>query len=121
MRREKKKKKKESFFTKIVNFVLTIVAAYLIGSQVCTAANNSLRIALVSDAHFSSFEQNTSYKLLESSSALLDDAIFQINTSGPYDFVMFNGDLVNNPKVSELEKFITHAQKLIYPWYAYTT
>ena len=63
MRREKKKKKKESFFTKIVNFVLTIVAASLIGSQVCTAANNSLRIALVSDAHFSSFEQKPNKKI----------------------------------------------------------
>ena len=116
MRREKKKK--ESFFTKVVNFLLTIFIACLIGSQMCTAANNSLRIAMISDAHFSSFEKNTSYKLLENSAEFLDDAIFQVNTSGPYDFVMFNGDLINTPKVSELEKFITHANKLIYPWYA---
>ena len=56
------KKKKESFFSKVVNFVLTIIVACAIGSQVCTAANNNLRIAQVSDAHFSSFEENTSYK-----------------------------------------------------------
>ena len=31
---------------------------------------------------------------------------------------MFTGDLVNKPKVSELEKFITHANNLVYPWYA---
>ena len=104
-----KKKKKESFFTKFVNFVLTIALAFLIGSQVCTAANNNLRIAQVSDAHFSSFEDNTSYKFLKKSGELLDDAITQINTSGAYDFVMFTGDLVNKPKVSELEKFIKHA------------
>lgn len=116
--RNYKKKKKESLFSKFVNLILTIVIACAIGSQVCTAANNNLRIAQISDAHFSSFEDNTSYKFLKKSGALLDDAIFQINTSGPYDFVMFTGDLINVPKISELEKFTEHANKLIYPWYA---
>lgn len=112
------KHKKESFFSKIINCVLTLLIACAIGSQVCTAANNNLRVAQVSDAHFSSFEENTSYKFLKKSPELLDDVIFQINTSGPYDFVMFTGDLVNKPKVSELEKFISHANNLVYPWYA---
>lgn len=119
MSKEKyKKNKKESFFTKFVNLVLTVFLAFLIGSQVCTAANNNLRIAQVSDAHFSSFEDNTSYKFLKKSGELLDDAITQINTSGAYDFVMFTGDLVNTPKVSELNKFLKHTDSLIYPWYA---
>lgn len=112
------KRKKESFFSKIINCVLTLLIACAIGSQVCTAANNNLRVAQISDAHFSSFEENTSYKFLKKSPELLDDVIFQINTSGPYDFVMFTGDLVNKPKVSELEKFISHANNLVYPWYA---
>lgn len=112
------KRKKESFFSKIINCVLTLLIACAIGSQVCTAANNNLRVAQVSDAHFSTFEENTSYKFLKKSPELLDDVIFQINTSGPYDFVMFTGDLVNKPKVSELEKFISHANNLVYPWYA---
>ena len=113
-----KKKKKESFGSKIVNCILTIIFACAIGSQVCTAASNNLRIAQVSDAHFSSFEENTSYKFLKKSGELLDDVIFQINTSGPYDFVIFTGDLINKPKVSELEKFTEHVNKLMYPWYA---
>ena len=113
-----KKKKKESFFTKFVNFVLTIFVACLIGSQMSSAANNNLRIAQVSDAHFSSYEDNTSYKMLKNSGEILDDVISQINTSGAYDFIMFTGDLVNTPKVSELEKFTMHANKLVYPWYA---
>ena len=112
------KRKKESFFSTFINCVLTLLIACAIGSQVCTAANNNLRVAQVSDAHFSSFEENTSYKFLKKSPELLDDGIFQINTSGPYDFVMFTGDLVNKPKVSELEKFISHANNLVYPWYA---
>lgn len=118
MRKEHYKKNKESLFTKFVNLVLTIFVAFLIGSQVCTAANNNLRIAQVSDAHFSSFEENTSYKFLKKSGELLDDAVFQINTSGSYDFVIFTGDLINKPKESELEKFLQHTKALIYPWYA---
>lgn len=113
-----KKSEKESFFTKVVNWVLTLALAYFIGSQVCTEANNNLRIAQISDAHFSSYEQNTSYKMLEDSAALLDDAIMQVNTSGAYDFVIFTGDLINTPKVSELENFLSHAKRLVYPWYA---
>lgn len=113
-----RREKKESLFQKFVNFVLTIIFACAIGSQVCTAASNNLRIAQVSDAHFSTTEENTSYKFLKKSPELLDDVVFQINTSGPYDFVMFTGDLVNKPKVSELEKFISHTNKLMYPWYA---
>ena len=117
-KRSYKKEKRESFFTKIVNFTLTIIIAYAIGSQVCTAANNNLRIAQISDAHFSSYEENTSYKFLKKSGDLLNDAIFQINTSGPYDFVIFSGDLINTPKINELEKFSEYATKLMYPWYA---
>lgn len=113
-----KKHKRETFFQKLTNFLLTIILAIAIGSQFCTAANNNLRIAQVSDAHFSSFEKNTSYKFLENSGELLDDAIFQINSSGPYDFVIFTGDLINKPKVSELDKFIEHSKHLLYPWYA---
>ena len=113
-----KKEKRETVFQKFVNLVLTIILACAIGSQVCTAANNNLRIAQVSDAHFSTFEENTSYKFLKKSPELLDDVLFQINTSGPYDFVMFTGDLVNKPKITELEKFLEHASKLICPWYA---
>ena len=115
---KKTKKRKETFGTKITNFLLTVVVAFFIATQVFGAANTNLRIAQVSDAHFSSFEKNTSYKILEKSGELLDDAIFQINTSGPYDFVMFSGDLINCPKKSELENFIPYANKLIYPWYA---
>ena len=76
-----KKEKRETFFQKFVNFVLTILVACAISSQMCTAANNNLRIAQISDAHFSSFEENTSYKFLKKSPQLLDDVIFQINTS----------------------------------------
>ena len=113
-----KKEKRETFFQKFTNFILTILFAVVISSQMCTAANNNLRLAQVSDVHFSTFEENTSYKFLKKSPELFDDVIFQINTSGPYDFVMFTGDLVNKPKSSELVKFLAKASKINCPWYA---
>lgn len=116
--KREKKEKKESFGQKVVNFILTMVLVCAISSQMCTAANNNLRFAQVSDVHFSSFEENTSYKMLKKSAEILDDVIFQLNTSGPYDFVMFTGDLINTPKESELEKVLTHIKKINYPWYA---
>ena len=114
-----KKTKKESFGQKVVNFILTIVLACAISSQMCTAANNNLRFAQVSDIHFSSFEENTSYKMLKNSSEILDDVILQLNSSGPYDFVVFTGDLINKPKESELDKVLVHIKKINYPWYAF--
>ena len=56
-RKSYKKDKKESFFQKLLNIFLTLILASLISSQICTAANNNLRIAQVSDAHFSTFEE----------------------------------------------------------------
>ena len=116
--RYKKDKKRETFGQKVFNFVLTIAIACAISTQICPAANNNLRIAQISDPHFSSFEENTSYKFLKKSGDLLDDAVFQVNTSGPYDFVIFTGDLINVPKESELEKVLPHIKALTYPWYA---
>lgn len=113
----KKEKKRETIFQKFFNLVLTLIIASLISLQMCDAANNNLRIVHVSDSHFSSYEENTSYKFLKNSSDLLSDVVFQINISGPYDFVMFTGDLVNKPKKTELVKFLGIASKLNCPWY----
>ena len=117
-RRPYKKQKKETLGQKLLNVCATVLIACVISSQMCTAANNNLRLAQVSDCHFSTFEENTSYKFLKKSPELLDDVIFQLNTSGPYDFVMFTGDLINKPKTNELVKFLTHAKHINYPWYA---
>ena len=114
----KKEKRKESFCQGLVNVFFTLLLACLISSQMCTAANNNLRFVQISDTHFSTFEENTSYKFLKKSPELLDDVIFQINTSGPYDFVMFTGDLVNKPKKTELVKFLGKASRINCPWYA---
>ena len=117
-KRREKTKRNETFLQKFANIILTILFAVIISSQMCNAANNNLRFTQISDVHFSSYEDNTSYKFLKNSSELLADVIFQINTSGPYDFSIFTGDLVNKPKSTELVKMIGITSKINCPWYA---
>lgn len=112
------RKKEESFLSKVFNWTFTLVLAWVISVQMCGASNPTLRFAQVSDAHFSTFEEDTSYKILKSSGLVLDDVVSQINTTPNVDFVMFTGDLINKPKESELMAFIPHANMLNTPWYA---
>ena len=41
----------------------------------------------------------------------------KINLTKP-DIVIFTGDLINKPKISELDTFFKFAKRLVYPWYA---
>jgi predicted MPP superfamily phosphohydrolase len=90
---------------------------YFTDFRIYTGPTNNLRIAQISDSHFTMNKENVPYMMFKNTCELLDDAIMQINTSGPYDFVVFTGDLINKPELTQLNLFIDHANKLIYPWY----
>ena len=102
---------------KILYSLLFIALVYIIGMQGCCATSSSLRFAQVSDAHYSTFESDTSFKLLSNSANMLDDAIMQINNTPQLDFVMFTGDMINQPQEDQLLSFIKHANLICYPWY----
>lgn len=110
-------KKEETMFQKILNWSFTLVLACALGIQVCNASNSNLKFGQVSDAHYSSIEKDTTYKVLESSSQILEDVVLQLNDTLGLDFVMFTGDLVNKPKKSQLLEFISKANCLDVPWY----
>lgn len=118
--RKKTRNTKNRLLAKIINGISIILLAYLmfIGLSVYSASGNSLTFAQISDAHYSSAQTNTSYRLTAESGELLADAIEQINETPNVDFVMFTGDMVNTPYQKELMKFITYANQLHYPWYA---
>ncbi len=109
----------KNIYKKILFFITVIITViiYLIHFHIYTGPVNNLRIAQISDTHFVMNGENLPHIMLKNSCELLDDAIMQINTSGPYDFVVFTGDLINKPELTQLELFINHANKLIYPWY----
>ena len=108
--------KKSFFFIIVVIIIVSICLIYLI-DFIYTGPANNLRIAQISDSHFTMNKENVPYMMFKNTCELLDDAIMQVNTSGPYDFVVFGGDLVDKAERTQFELFIDHANKLIYPWY----
>lgn len=109
--------KKFLFLITVVILIVTISLIYLMDFHIYTGPINNLRIAQISDSHFIMNRENLPHIMLKNSCELLDDAIMQINTSGPYDFVVLTGDLIHKSELPQLELFIDHANKLIYPWY----
>lgn len=118
--KRKRKQSKNKFVSKLVNSISVILMAglMLLGLQVYSASGNSLTFAQISDAHYSSAQTNTSYRLTAESGELLADAIAQVNETPNVDFTMFTGDMINTPYQKELMKFLTYANQLKMPWYA---
>lgn len=73
-----------------------------------------LSFVQISDVHISDRE-DTSYKVLSKSKDLLKDAIEQVNALKPVDFVMFTGDIVNEPLKKSYRDFFVLLTKLKYP------
>ncbi len=120
MARQNTNDKKESFFTKIINTVVTLclTVGMLWGLQACSGTNTStLKFVQLSDVHFLENGQNTTFKMTGESPRLLDDAISQINEKNDIDFVMITGDLIDKSFEKELKAVLPHLQNLNAPWY----
>ena len=61
-----KNNKTKSFLSVIFSWLFIITVACVIGMQMCDANCANLKFAQISDAHYSTFEQDTSFKLLNS-------------------------------------------------------
>ena len=111
--------KKESVMAKIKNWTISILLAglMLLGLQCYSTSATGLKFAQVSDVHYYTGTNNTTYKMIAESPRLLDDAIEQINATPNVSFVMFTGDLIDKPFEKELSAFLPHTQKLNAPWY----
>lgn len=116
--KRKNKRKKEPFIAKVANAVFTLaLAGVMIYGLQCYSASSSLKFAQISDAHYYTGDNNTSFKLIAESPKLLDDAIEQVNETPNINFGMFTGDLIDKSLEKELQSFLPHAEKLNYPWY----
>ena len=116
--KQTKHTKKETIMTRIKNWTISILlaGAMLFGLQ-CYSGTSSLKFAQLSDVHYYTGQNNTTYKMIAESPELLDDAIEQINSTPDVSFVMFTGDLIDKPFEKELSAFLPHTQKLNAPWY----
>ncbi len=74
----------------------------------------TLKFVQISDSHISE-RQNTSYKMLASSKLLLTDAIKQINTMHDIDFIVFTGDMVDEPIAQYWQDYFEILAKSHYP------
>ena len=95
---------------------ILLAGAMLFGLQ-SYSGTNSLKFAQVSDVHFYTGVNNTTFKMIGRSSELLDDAIEQINETPNVAFTMFTGDLIDKSFEKELSAFLPHTEKLKTPWY----
>ncbi len=111
-------KKRKSFLKRLANgiFTLLLASVMVLGLQ-CYSAVSSLKFAQISDVHFYTGEDNTSFKLRAESAKIFDDAISQVNETPNINFVMFTGDQIDKSFEKELTAFLPYAQKLNYPWY----
>lgn len=110
--------KKETPLTKIKNWTISVILAVLMFFGLQSYSNTeSLKFVQLSDVHFYTGENNTTYKMIAESSRLLDDAINQINVIPNVSFVMFTGDQIDKPFEKELSAFLPHTEKLNIPWY----
>ena len=115
MASKKFKKLKERFYNYGFGILLLCGLAFCLNAF----AHNGeeLKIAHVTDVHFSQELDNTPYKLRKQSAEIFDDVIEQINEIPGLSFVMITGDLVDRAKETELDGFLEHAKKIKYPWY----
>ncbi len=118
MTKRRKRKKESNLMNTIKNWTISILlaGAMFLGLQ-CYSSTSSLRFAQLSDTHFYTGTDNTTYKMIGRSGELLDDAISQINETPNVSFVMFTGDLIDKPFEKELSAFLPHTEKINAPWY----
>ena len=95
---------------------ILLAGAMLFGLQ-SYSTTNSLKFAQVSDVHFYTGTNNTTFKMIGRSPELLDDAIEQINETPNVAFTMFTGDLIDKSFEKELSAFLPHTEKLNTKWY----
>ena len=117
-KRIKQKGNKESIMSVIKNWTASILLAGVMffGLQ-CYSSIASLKFAQLSDVHFYTGQDNTTFKMRAESGKLLDDAIAQINETPNVSFVMFTGDQIDYPYEKELSAFLPYTEKLNVPWY----
>lgn len=98
--------------------ILFLIAFVLFGTNGAWADfsfnDMELKFAQVSDVHLSD-APDTTYKVLSHSKELFDAAIKDLNNIKGLDFVVFTGDMVNEPQKKLYKDFFTSLTRLDYP------
>lgn len=71
-----------------------------------------LKFAVLSDPHFMLNGPDSSWRMLKGSPYLLEDALRQVNSAGGVQFILFTGDIVNDPRRHQLDGFFETMQRM---------
>ena len=96
----------------IKNLFLVLLAFFIALTIQNYSHSNTLKFAQMSDVHYTTKREDTTFKMLSKSKDLLEDAILQINTTPNVDLVMITGDLVDLPRIDDLNEPNTMPQSL---------
>ncbi len=103
------------FSKKIILSILFTLMFMFSSANAFSFRNMTLDFVQLTDTHISTDREDTAYKALGSSQALLKDAIEQINQIKGLDFIMFTGDMVDSATSSNYEAFYRLLSKSKYP------
>lgn len=102
---------------KILKFILLGLCALFIQNRALadfSFNDMELKFAQVSDIHLAN-QGDTTFKVLSHSKELLNAAILDINKLKNLDFVIFTGDMVDEPTKESYRDFLTSVSNLNYP------
>lgn len=94
-------------------FVVTVL--FFISDQ--PSFSRTLKFVQLSDIHFSTVRDDTSYKLLSKTKPLLEDAISQINSVHGVNFVVVTGDGIDVANKQSIYGLTEILNTINYPWY----
>ena len=102
----------------LIKNLLLVALAFVIALAIQNYSfSNTLKFVQLSDIHYTTKREDTTFKMLSKSKVLLKDAISQINTIPNLDLVVVTGDLTDAPKVEEVEEVLPIMNTLNTPWY----
>ena len=93
----------------------TVAVMFFFSNQ--PSFSGTIKFVQLSDIHYSTQREDTSYKLLSKTKPLLQDAISQINSEKNINFVMITGDGIDKPLKESLFALTDLLNTLNYPWY----
>ncbi|MGI8588752.1 MAG: metallophosphoesterase family protein [Chloroflexia bacterium] len=79
---------------------------------------SGVRFAVINDLHLGHLPLPTDFVMPEEARGLLDRAVAALNSGHDLDYVLLNGDLIDNGTPAEMDDVITLMNRLREPWYA---
>ena len=98
-------------------FRLVLVVCMFVCVALPALAAAPVRFVQISDVHFNPSRNYAKGRMVKYSGDLLKDAVAQVNALQNIDFVVFTGDIIDNPSEKLIRDFAAIANTLDVPWY----